>query len=209
MKKLILILLSAVLIGSIGCAEAKPQAKSKTVDEKKQVKKVKKVKHKHKKITNKKKIKNGAKVKVKTRKKLKSKQKAETTGKEKVKKGQKRVSYSPQKIVKLAILKCEKAGMVTTEHNLSDNLNAGKITKEEYDEYYPLDGLDDSYFSIFINTDLNKAATTSGKRLKSRDAIAQYIADMLILEQRQVFNIKYTGITKTSSEKFYEFRCYR
>ena len=119
------------------------------------------------------------------------------------------VSYSPEKVVSLAILKCQAGGMVTTEQHLKDNLNAGKITQEEYDEYYPLDGLEDSYYSVFVNVDLNKAATTSGRALGSEEEIAQYIADMLLLESDSVFNIRYTGTTKTSGETFYEFRCYR
>ena len=119
------------------------------------------------------------------------------------------VSYSPEKVVSLAISKCQAGGMVTTEQHLKDNLNAGKITQEEYDEYYPLDGLEDSYYSVFVNVDLNKAETTSGRALGSEEAIAKYIADMLLLESDNVFNIRYTGTTKTSGETFYEFRCYR
>ena len=119
------------------------------------------------------------------------------------------VSYSPEKVVSLAISKCQAGGMVTTEQHLKDNLNAGKITQEEYDEYYPLDGLEDSYYSVFVNVDLNKAATTSGRTLGSEEEIAQYIADMLLLESDSAFNIRYTGTTKTSGETFYEFRCYR
>ena len=119
------------------------------------------------------------------------------------------VSYSPDRVVSLAISKCQAGGMVTTEQHLKDNLNTGKITQEEYDEYYPLDGLEDSYYSVFVNVDLNKAATTSGRALGSEEAIAKYIADMLLLESDNVFNIRYTGTTKTSGETFYEFRCYR
>ena len=119
------------------------------------------------------------------------------------------VSYNPDRVVSLAISKCQAGGMVTTEQHLKDNLNVGKITQEEYDEYYPLDGLEDSYYSVFVNVDLNKAATTSGRTLGSEEEIAQYIADMLLLESDSVFNIRYTGTTKTSGETFYEFRCYR
>ena len=119
------------------------------------------------------------------------------------------VSYSPDRVVSLAISKCQAGGMVTTEQHLKDNLNAGKITQEAYDEYYPLDGLEDSYYSVFVNVDLSKAATTSGRILGSEEEIAQYIADMLLLESDSVFNIRYTGTTKTSGETFYEFRCYR
>lgn len=119
------------------------------------------------------------------------------------------VSYSPDQVVSLAIAKCEAGGMITTEEKLKNNLAAGKITQEEYDEYYPLDGLEGSYYSVFVNVDLNKAATTSGKLLKSEEGIAKYIADMLLLESESVFNIHYVGKTKTSGETFYEFRCYR
>ena len=122
---------------------------------------------------------------------------------------QQAVSYNPDRVVSLAISKCQAGGMVTTEQHLKDNLNAGKITQEEYDEYYPLDGLENSYYSVFVNVDLNKAVTTSGRALGSEEAIAKYIADMLLLESDNVFNIRYTGTTKTSGETFYEFRCYR
>ena len=146
----------------------------------------------------------------------KPKEEPEKTQKPKKKKEQKKekakpktVSYSPDNVVSLAISKCQAGGMVTTEQNLLDNLNAGNITQEEYEEYYPLDGLEDSYYSVFVNVDLNKAATTSGRLLGSEEAIAQHIADMLLLESGTVFNIRYTGTTKTSGETFYEFRCYR
>ena len=69
--------------------------------------------------------------------------------------------------------------------------------------------MEDSYYSVFVNVDLNKAATTSGRALGSEEAIAKYIADMLLLESDNVFNIRHTGTTKTSGETFYEFRCYR
>jgi hypothetical protein len=120
-----------------------------------------------------------------------------------------KASYSPRRVVRLAVAKCKAGGMVTTEQYLKDNLKAGKITKEEYEEYYPLDGLEDSFYSVFVNTDLNKAVTTSGKSLKSEEEIAAYLADMLLLETDPVFEIRYAGKTKTSGGTFYEFRCYR
>ena len=119
------------------------------------------------------------------------------------------VSYNPDNVVSLAISKCRAGGMVTTEQHLLESLNAGKITQEDYNEYYPLDGLEESYYSVFVNVDLNKAGTTSGRALGSEEEIAQYIADMLLLESEPVFNIRYTGTTETSDETFYEFRCYR
>ena len=97
-------------------------------------------------------------------------------------------NYSRIFIVSLAISKCQAGGMVTTEQHLKDNLNAGKITQEEYNEYYPLDGLEDSYYSVFVNVDLNKVATTSGRELGSEEEIAQYIADIGCRNQDSVRN---------------------
>ena len=49
--------------------------------------------------------------------------------------------------------------MITIQQNLQNYLNAGTITQEEYNEYYPYDGMEDSYYSVFVETDLNKAST--------------------------------------------------
>lgn len=121
----------------------------------------------------------------------------------------KAVAYDPNQVRSLAISKCQVGGMITTEDNLAKNLAESKITQEEYNEYYPLDGLEDSYYSVFVETDLNNAATTSGRKLGSVDGIAQYIADMLLLEQDPLFNITYAGVTTQGGTDFYEFRCHR
>lgn len=117
------------------------------------------------------------------------------------------VSYSPQSVVSKAVAKCQANGMVTTTDNLVNLLNNGSITQAEYDEYYPYDGL--GYYSVYVETDLNKASTTSGRRLSSEDEIAQYIADMMVLESDPIFNISYAGVTNRGGTEFYEFRCYR
>ena len=67
------------------------------------------------------------------------------------------VAYSPQNIVSLAIAKCQAGGMITTQQNLQNHLNDGSITQEEYNEYYPYDGMEGSYYSVFVETDINKA----------------------------------------------------
>lgn len=100
-------------------------------------------------------------------------------------------------------------GMITTQQNLDNLLAAGKITQEEYNEYYPYDGMEQSYYSVFVETDLNTASTLSGKRLPTEDAIAEYIAGMLLLENDPVFYISYEGIYTTGGTDFYEFRCHR
>ena len=107
------------------------------------------------------------------------------------------VAYSPQNVVSLATAKCQAGGMITTQQNLQNHLNDGSITQEEYNEYYPYDGMEGSYYSVFVETDLNKASTIDGQRLSSEDAIAEYIASMLLLETDPVFYISYDGVYTT------------
>ena len=40
--------------------------------------------------------------------------------------------------------------MITTQQNLQNHLNDGSITQEEYNEYYPYDGMEGSYYSVFL-----------------------------------------------------------
>ena len=119
------------------------------------------------------------------------------------------VAYSPQNIVSLATAKCQAGGMITTQQNLQNHLNDGSITQEEYNEYYPYDGMEGSSYSVFVETDLNKASTIDGQRLSSEDAIAEYIASMLLLETDPVFYISYDGVYTTGGTDYYEFRCHR
>lgn len=119
------------------------------------------------------------------------------------------VGYNPSSVVAMAIAKCQAGGMITTQDNLATALAEGRITQEEYNEYYPYDGLENSYYSVFVETDLNTAGTTSGQPLRSEDAIATYIADMLLLESNPVFNIVYAGVYSKGGIDFYEFRCLR
>lgn len=117
------------------------------------------------------------------------------------------VAYDPGTVVSKAIAKCKAGGMITTTDNLNNLLAEGKITQEEYNEYYPYDGL--GYYSVFVETDLNQASTTSGRKLGSVDGIADYIAGMTLLESDPIFNISYAGTYSTNGTSYYEFRCYR
>lgn len=60
------------------------------------------------------------------------------------------VAYSPQNVVSLATAKCQAGGMITTQQNLQNHLNDGSITQEEYNEYYPYDGMEGSYFIVCL-----------------------------------------------------------
>ncbi len=115
--------------------------------------------------------------------------------------------YNPVSVCSQAVAKCQAGGMITTTDNLANLLSEGKITQEEYNSYYPYDGL--GYYSVFVETDLNKASTTSGRKLGSEDGIADYIAGMMLLETEPVFYIEYTGVCSLNGTEFYEFRCYR
>lgn len=115
--------------------------------------------------------------------------------------------YDPVSVCSQAVAKCQAGGMITTTDNLASLLAEGKITQEEYHSYYPYDGL--GYYSVFVETDLNAASTTSGRKLGSEDGIADYIAGMMMLETEPVFYIEYTGVCSLNGTEFYEFRCYR
>lgn len=119
------------------------------------------------------------------------------------------VAYDPNHVVALAISKTKAYGKILVWENLDRLLAEGSITQEEYNDYYPYDGLENSYYSVFVETDLSKASTTSGRMLVSEEEIADYIAEMLALETGPYFAISYAGIYKGTSGDFYEFRCHR
>lgn len=115
--------------------------------------------------------------------------------------------YNPNTIVKLATEKLKAKGKITLTDNLDRLLAEGSITQEEYNEYYPYDGA--GYYSVFMETNLYDARTTSGRKLSSEEEIAEHIADMLALEPGPYFLIEYAGVYTTGGNDFYEFRCYR
>jgi len=117
------------------------------------------------------------------------------------------VDYNPNEVVSLATAKTKAYGKISIPEDLDQMLAAGEITQAEHDEYYPYDGA--GYYSVFVETDLNQAATTSGRKLGSVEGIADYIAEMLSLESGPYFYIEYAGVTSTGGTQFYEFRCYR
>ena len=117
------------------------------------------------------------------------------------------VGYDANRVARLAVEKCKAAGMIPLPENLDRLLAEGKITQEEYNEYYPYDGC--GYYSVFVETNLNLASTISGERLCSEEEIADYIAGMMVLEVEPYFYIECAGVYQGNSVEFYEFRCYR
>lgn len=82
------------------------------------------------------------------------------------------VAYDPNYVVAPATEKTKAYGKILVWENLDRLLAEGSITKEEYNEYYPYDGLENSYYSVFVETDLSKASTTSGRMLVSEEGTA-------------------------------------
>ena len=117
------------------------------------------------------------------------------------------VGYDADRVARLAVEKCKAAGMITLPENLDRLLVEGKITQEEYDEYYPYDGC--GYYSVFVETNLNLASTINGESLCCEEEIADYIAGMMVLEVEPYFYIECVGVYQGNSVEFYEFRCYR
>lgn len=115
--------------------------------------------------------------------------------------------YDPLAVVALATQKCIAGGMIQTTDNLNALLAGGGISEEIYAAFYPYDGL--GYYSVFVETDLNRAATTSGRLLGSTEGIADYLAGMLLLEREPYFLIEYGGVSQYGGTAYYEFRCYR
>lgn len=123
------------------------------------------------------------------------------------KKAKKYVSYNPKKVVKLATKKVKKLGKVYIPDDLKAKLKDGRITKEEYKEYYPTDGV--GWMAIYVDTNLKQARSVSGTRLKSENAIANYIARIYSTFPQEKFYIEYHGKEKYGSKKCYVFYCYR
>ncbi len=118
------------------------------------------------------------------------------------------ISYSPQNVVTLATAKVKAGGKITLTDDLDNLLANGSITQEEYNEYYPYDGA--GYYSVFVDSNMAEARDVSGTdHFNSEDDIATYIANMLLLENGDLFLIEYAGTYDYYGKQCYEFRCYR
>ena len=108
------------------------------------------------------------------------------------------VAYSPQNVVSLATAKCQAGGMITTQQNLQNHLNDGSITQEEYNEYYPYDGMEGSYYSVFVETDLNKVSGMREVRdLKQHYLTAMVFYRILILASADILLIRMATVLQS------------
>lgn len=118
------------------------------------------------------------------------------------------IEYNPDRVCALATAICEEAGLKTTADSMDEMLANGLISQEEYDEFYPYAGA--GYLGVFLETDLSIACTITGRKLSSEQAIAEYLAEVMISEATdEFFFIECAGIYVHNGVPMYEFRCYR
>ncbi|MBP3339071.1 MAG: hypothetical protein J6L69_06685 [Lachnospiraceae bacterium] len=118
------------------------------------------------------------------------------------------IEYNPDRVCALATAICEEAGLKTTADSMDEMLANGLISQEEYDEFYPYAGA--GYLGVFLETDLSIACTITGRKLSSEQAIAEYLAEVMISEATdEFFFIECAGIYIHNGVPMYEFRCYR
>lgn len=118
------------------------------------------------------------------------------------------VSYSPQRVVELAVEKTKAQGKIYIPDDLAQMLAAGEISQEDYDACYPTDGA--GYLEYYVAVDMNEARDISGTVQFSSEAdIAANIAGMYGTLPQQYFYIEYHGTVMYGGKECYVFYCYR
>ena len=103
-------------------------------------------------------------------------------------------SYSPGRVVELAVAKTKACGKTYIPDDLDRMLSEGAITEEDYHACYPTDGA--GYLEYYVASDLNEARDVSGTvKFGSEDDIAANIAGMYGALPQQYFYIEYHGTT--------------
>lgn len=118
------------------------------------------------------------------------------------------ISYSPQRVVELAVEKTKAQGKIYIPDDLNQMLAAGEISQEDYNASYPTDGA--GYLEYYVATDMNEARDISGTvQFNSEADIAANIAGMYASLPQQYFYIEYHGIVTYGGKECYVFYCYR
>lgn len=118
------------------------------------------------------------------------------------------VSYSPQRVVELAVEQTKAKGKIYIPDDLNQMLAAGEISQEDYDACYPTDGA--GYLEYYVATDMNEARDISGTvQFSSESDIAANIAGMYAALPQQYFYIEYHGTVMYGGRECYVFYCYR
>ena len=121
------------------------------------------------------------------------------------------VAYSPQKCCVTCNSKVSGRRDDYHTENLQNHLNDSSITQgKEYNEYYPYDGMEGSYYSVFVETDLNKASTIDGHcgyHLRMQSQI--YCKYVTFWKQIRYSTSVMMEFTRQAVQTYYEFRCHR
>lgn len=118
------------------------------------------------------------------------------------------ISYSPQRVVELAVEKTKAQGKIYIPDDLNQLLAAGEISQEDYNASYPTDGA--GYLEYYVAADMNEARDISGTVQFSSEAdIAANIAGMYASLPQQYFYIEYHGTVTYDGKECYVFYCYR
>lgn len=118
------------------------------------------------------------------------------------------VSYSPQRVVELAVEKTAAQGKIYIPDVLDRMLAAGELSQEDYDACYPTDGA--GYLEYYVAADMNEARDISGTIQFSSEAdIAENIAGMYAALPQQYFYIAYGGSVMYGDKECHVFYCYR
>lgn len=118
------------------------------------------------------------------------------------------VSYSPQRVARLATEKTKAAGKIYIPDDLDRMLAEGTLSQEDYNACYPTDGA--GYLEFYVATDLNEARDVSGTvKFNSEDDIAANIAGIYSSLPQQYFYIEYHGTVIYGDKECYVFYCYR
>ena len=119
------------------------------------------------------------------------------------------ISYSPENVCNLATQKvlASGCGKITIKQAMDQRLAEGKITKEQYNSFMPYGGA--GYMSFYIETNLVEASGLGGTPLHSEDAVAEYIAEQIIVAiNRPYFLVECAGTIQYHGTQMYEFRYY-
>lgn len=117
-------------------------------------------------------------------------------------------AYDPNKVVAIANQKLKERGLTLLPEEMDRALADGRLTKEEYDAYYPTAG--SGYWMLTVNCNLNEARDVSGTtQFHNESDIADYIAGMTVGNNVSYGYIVYGGTTDFAGKTLYMFYCYR
>lgn len=122
-------------------------------------------------------------------------------------------NYSPSRVAKIANQRLKNVRNLNGEKmvsSLPDKLKKaykdGKITKKEYQEYYPTDGA--GYYICYYELNLNETISLGGNRLKTEGDIADDIIGYYRAGYDRYYLVEYVGKQTVTGKTYYVFHLY-